>query len=116
MTVLLGSANGLTTAGSGGTRYTQDTAGIAGTAEIDDDFGDAVTTAFVQSKTQASLVIGSPGEDVGKLVDAGSVTQLSISNAGPKPAGSRTFTADTPGVQGQAGRNEKFGGSTRRWG
>ncbi len=75
-----------------------------------------MTTAFVQSKTQASLVIGSPGEDVGKLVDAGSVTQLSISNAGPKPSRQPNLHRRHPGVQGQAGRNEKFGGSTRRWG
>ena len=116
VTVLLGSPNGLTTAGVGGTRYTQATSGIAGSAEIDDDFGEALTAAFVQSESQASLIIGSPGEDVGNLENAGSVTQLSINNAGPKPSGSRTFTADTRGVQGRAGQDEEFGGSIRRWG
>jgi hypothetical protein len=116
VTVLLGSPTGLTTAGVGGTSYTQATPGIAGSAEIDDNFGEALTAALVQSRSRASLIIGSPGEDVGEVENAGSVTQLSINDAGPKPSGSRTFTADTRGVQGKAGQDETFGGSTRRWG
>jgi hypothetical protein len=116
VTVLLGDTNGLTTAGSGGTRYSQATPGIVGTAEPGDRFGEVVSTAFLQSGSQASLLIGAPGEDVGSVVDAGSVSQLSISSAGPTPSGSRTFTVDTPGVQGLAGPDESFGGGTRRWG
>jgi len=116
VTVLLGDTNGLTTAGSGGTRYSQATHGVVGTAESGDRFGEVVTVAFLQSGSQASLLIGAPGEDVGRAVDAGSVSQLSISGAGPTPSGSRTFTVDTPGVQGVAGRDESFGGGTRRWG
>ncbi|MDN5763776.1 MAG: hypothetical protein L0H41_15845, partial [Microlunatus sp.] len=116
VTVLLGGAKGLSTAGIGGTRYTQATPGIVGTAEAGDRFGDTVTTAPVQNQSQASLIIGVPGEDVGSVTDAGSVTQLSISRTGPDPRGSRTFTANTPGVKGKAGRFDHFGDSTHHWG
>jgi hypothetical protein len=116
VTVLRGSPAGLTTAGTGGTRYTQSTAGIPGTAETADSFGDVVTAAFLHSRTQATLVVGVPGEDVGRIADAGSITQLSIGSAGPNLSGSRTITADTPGVQGKARTNERFGDGIRRWG
>lgn len=116
VTVLLGGAQGLTTAGTGGTRYTQSTTGIVGTNETGDDFGEVVRTAFLQSRAQASLLIGAPGETVGTVVGAGSLTQLSISTSGPNPGGSQTFTADSRGVRGTAGRKDHFGGGTRRWG
>jgi hypothetical protein len=116
VTVLLGGTNGLTTAGSGGTRYTQATTGIAGKAEPGDSFGQFVTTAFLQSRSQASLLVGNPGEDVGAVVDAGSLSQLSIGTTGPDPAASQSFTADSHGVQGKVGPGEHFGGGTRRWG
>ena len=116
VSVLLGGSTGLTTAGAGGTRYTQSTAGIPGTAETADSFGDVVTAAFLRSRTQATLVIGVPGEDVGRIADAGSITQLGIGGAGPDPTGSNTITADTAGVQGKARTNERFGDGTRRWG
>ncbi len=116
VTVLLGSAAGLTTAGAGGTRFTQSTAGIPGTAETGDSFGDTVTAAHLQSRAQATLMIGVPGEDVGKIRDAGAITQLPIGTAGPTPTGSTTVTANTAGVQGTSATGERFGDSTRHWG
>ena len=116
VTVLLGSATGLTTAGVGGTRYHQDIPGIPGAAEAGDRFGDTVVTALVQSRTQASLIIAAPGEDLGDIADAGSVAQLSITTSGPAPRGSRAFTTETRGVKGTAEQDDEFGESTRRWG
>lgn len=114
--MLSGSAAGLTTAGAGGTRFTQSTAGIPGTAESGDAFGDTVTAAHLQSRTQATLVIGVPGEDVGKIRDAGAISQLPIGSTGPTPTGSTTITANTAGVQGTSATGERFGDSSRRWG
>ena len=116
VTVLSGSAGGLTAAGAGGTRFTQSTAGIPGTAETGDSFGDTVTATHLQSRTQATLVVGVPGEDVGKIRDAGAITQLPIGSSGPTPTGSTTITANTAGVQGTSATGERFGDSTRHWG
>ncbi|WP_375424815.1 integrin alpha [uncultured Friedmanniella sp.] len=116
VTVLLGGRAGLTTNGIGGTRYTQATAGIPGTDERLDLFGQAITAAFVQSPTQATLIISTPGEDVGAIRDAGAVTQVPISRSGPDPRTARTLTADTPGVQGQAKPGEYFGAVGGFWG
>lgn len=110
-TVLLGSAAGLTTNWIGGTRYTQATPGIPSTAERADAFGLAVSAGFVQSRTQATVVVSAPGEDVGRIVDAGSITQIPIGAAGPDPGAARTITADTPGVQGRAAVNDFLGGA-----
>lgn len=116
VTLLLGSPDGLTTDGIGGTRYTQATNGIPGTNESGDAFGETLTAPFLQSLSQATLVIGTPGEDVGTIVDAGSITQLPMSASGPDPRYAKTITANTPGVRGKAGRSELFGGGVPRWG
>ncbi len=116
VTVLLGGPDGLTTEGIGGTRFTQATRGIPGTPESEDAFGEVVTTPHLQSRTQATLVIGVPREDVGSIRSAGAITQLPISADGPNPRGAKTFTANTSGVQGKTGTDERFGGGPRRWG
>ena len=116
VTVLLGSAAGLTTNGIGGVRYTQSTRGIPGTDERLDLFGQNVTAGFVQSRTQATLVVSTPGEDVGAVRDAGSITQLPIGPAGPELSAARTINANTVGVQGQAKANEYLGAAGGVWG
>lgn len=116
VTILLGSALHLTTDGIGGTRYTQATAGIPGTGEAGDHFGDTVSAVYAQSRGQATLVIGTPGEDVGTISDAGAFSYLTIGSSGPNPSSAKTITADTAGVQGTCGPGEQLGGSTRRWG
>ena len=110
VTVLLGSAAGLTTDGIGGVRYTQSTPGIPGTDEGADSFGAAVSAGFVQSRAQTTLVISAPDEGVGTIRNAGSITQIPIGLSGPDPSVARTITADTVGVQGKAAPNEYFGG------
>ncbi len=54
---------------------TQDSPGIPGTVEAGDEFGAALTRATLNCSQQSpSMVIGAPGEDIGKVKDAGSVT------------------------------------------
>jgi hypothetical protein len=116
VTVLLGSAAGLTTNGIGGVRYTQASPGIPGTEEAGDWFGQAVSAGFVQSRTQATLVVSAPGEDVGTVDDAGAITQLPIGPSGPDLGNARTITAGTPGVQGDVKAHAYLGGARGVWG
>jgi len=109
VTVLRGSATGLTTAGFGGARYTQNTAGIAGSPESGDNFSRAVAIAFVQSRGQGSLIIGAPGETVRGIRGTGQFHQLGINAAGPDPTASRTFHLDTPGLKGKPSGSASFG-------
>ena len=108
VTVLLGSSKGLTTDGAGGAIFHQGTTGIAGASESFDQFGRTLTTAYVQSSKQESLIIGS-SEGVGKNIQAGQICQLTISSSGPKAKGSRTLNADSSGVSGKSGAYEWFG-------
>lgn len=116
VTVLLGGPDGLTTEGMGGTRFTQATRGIPGSPESDDAFGEVVTTPYLQSRTQATVVIGVPQEDIGSIRAAGAIIQLPVGASGPDASKAKTFTANTRGVQGKAGTDELFGGGPRRWG
>jgi hypothetical protein len=59
--LLRGSTSGLTTTGAVG--YTQDTAGIPGTAEAGDSFGAAVHLADLDQDGKAETVAGAPGEN-----------------------------------------------------
>ena len=63
VTLLRGSATGLTTGGFGGRYIDQGTAGIAGAVETGDFFGGTLTTSFIQSANQANLVIAADGRD-----------------------------------------------------
>ncbi len=101
VTLLLGSADGLTTDGRGGERLTQSTPGIAGRAAKGDLFGYSVAAALVQSADQASLLIGAPADSVGSVED-GLFVQLSLSDTGPEAVGSRTFKLDSRGVKGKS--------------
>ena len=109
VTVLLGSADGLTTAGLGGSLFHQNSAGVSGSNEALDYFGNGLTTAWVQGTDRANLIIGSPFEDVGKTESAGQVHQLAAGATGPSASGSRAFRADSPGVRGASGNAHWFG-------
>ena len=103
VTLMLGSASGLTTAGPGGSRFHQNTPGIAGASEELDFLGFSVALAFVQTPDQANLIIGAPAEDIHGIPGTGQFHQLTTNEFGPNPFGSRTFHLDTPGVQGLPG-------------
>ena len=109
VTILLGSPTGLTTAGAGGTRFHQDVAGIAGTAELVDSFGQTLAISNVQSKTQGSLIIGVPREDIGGVERVGQFHQLSTSATGPTGTGSVTLHLDSAGVKGKPRQEAEFG-------
>ena len=83
--------------------FTQNTAGIAGTAETGDRFGHAL--AFRDKRTMA---IGVPGEDLGAVVDAGSAQILRVGKSNisaPYPS----LTEDSPGTPGVVQTASRFG-------
>lgn len=105
---LLGSREGLSTEGPGGSRFHQDVQGLSGTPEREDAFGSALAAAAIQTSSQENLVVGVPGEDVGSPAD-GMVHQLATFEYGPNTIGSRTLHEDTPGLRGVPGAGDLFG-------
>jgi len=80
VTVLFGSALGLTTAGS--QTLFQGGSGVAGTAEGGDGFGFSLAGGLLAGDDLADLVVGVPFEDIGFTVSAGAVNVLAGSPGG----------------------------------
>ncbi|MFI9250765.1 FG-GAP and VCBS repeat-containing protein [Streptomyces sp. NPDC053069] len=103
--LLRGSAAGLT--GAEATAYTQNTAGVPGTAETEDHFGWAVHLADLNKDGEAEVVVGTPGENTDGLVwiargsAGGPVTNGSAAISG-KSAGLTVRTTDSASGLGAA--------------
>ncbi|MEU9207860.1 FG-GAP-like repeat-containing protein [Streptomyces sp. NPDC048415] len=80
--VVYGSSTGLNPAKR--TVVSQNTAGVPGTAEAEDAFGEALAVADLNGDGYSDLTVGAPGEDVGSDTDGGSVTVLWGSSSGLK--------------------------------
>ncbi|MFE0174691.1 FG-GAP repeat protein [Streptomyces sp. NPDC059002] len=78
-----------------GPAFSQNSAGVAGTAEADDRFGAAVATGDYDGDTYPDVAIGAPGEDAKK----GGVWYAPTPKDGPVPP----VTSVTPGKLGLAG-------------
>src|SRR5918995_1288864 len=105
--VLYGSAGGLS--GAGSQLFSQDTAGVPGTAEAFDIFGFALAAGDFDNDGFADLAAGAPGEGVGTIAGAGAVNVLYGSAGGLSGAGSQLFSQDTAGVPGAAEAFDFFG-------
>lgn len=92
VTVLRGTARGLTTKGA--VSYTQNTAGVPGTAEKGDRFGARVLLADHSGDHRAELTVAGPGENAGD----GAVWSLRGASAGPTTAGTLSFGPPATGV------------------
>ncbi|MFJ3302295.1 FG-GAP-like repeat-containing protein [Streptomyces sp. NPDC086549] len=77
--VVYGSANGLDTRHK--QVISQDTAGIPGAAEYNDRYGASVAAGDLNGDGYTDLVVGSSGEDVGDVTDAGT---LAVVWGGPR--------------------------------
>src|SRR5262249_7320642 len=105
--VLYGSPGGLT--GDGDDLWTQDSPGIVGTAEPEDLFGDEVIVANFGNGAQADLAVGSRGEDIGNVQDAGAVTVIYGSVGGLTSSGNQLWTQDSNGIIGTSESGDFFG-------
>jgi hypothetical protein len=56
--------------------YTQNSPGVPGVAEAGDRFGAAVSDGIFQCNEQVTAAVGAPGEDIGQISNAGSVTLI----------------------------------------
>jgi hypothetical protein len=101
--VLYGSASGLTASGS--QLWSQDSPGIAGVAEPDDSFGEALAAGDFNGDGRADLAIGAAGENN----FTGVVHVLYGSASGLTASGSQLWSQDSPGIAGLAEFFDDFG-------
>jgi hypothetical protein len=109
---LTGSVAGLSADGSG--RWSQDSPGVPGAAENEDVFGRALTVADYGRSDHVDLAIGAPGEDIGKIDDAGTVDVLYGGVAGLSGSGAQAWSQASDGVAGTPKASEGFGQSLSR--
>jgi hypothetical protein len=115
ITVLPGSAGGLTT--SGRQVVTQDTSGVGGGAESGDAFGLDVSVGDTNNDMRADVLVGAPHEDLSRdgveRVNAGMAHLLYGSGSGVTGAGSLTLSQDTSGIPGGTETGDHFGSSVQ---
>lgn len=105
--VIYGSVNGLEAEGN--QFWHQNTSGIAGAAEANDEFGGALTGGDFDGDGLTDLVIGVPGEAVGSLQEAGAVHAIYGSVNGLATTGSQLWNQSSPDLAGSSGTSERFG-------
>jgi hypothetical protein len=105
--IIQGSIDGLTDAGN--QMWVEDNAGIPDTSEAGDLFGFALAAGDFDSDGRADLAIGVPLEDLGGIVDAGSVTVMYGTPTGLLTTGSEAWDQDTAGILEGAEASDVFG-------
>ncbi len=100
--VLYGSAAGLTATGS--QYFTRNTAGGAGSAQLDDRFARSMAAADFGRRSFTDLAISSGGEGVG-----GAVHVLYGSAAGLTETGGQIWSQASPGIKGSPEEGDNFG-------
>jgi hypothetical protein len=105
--VLYGSAGGLS--GSGSQYFTQNTPGVASTAEDNDRLGFSLAAGDFNHDGFADLAVGAPFEGLGSSIGAGAVILLYGSADGLSSASGPLLTQDTRGVGSSAEIYDAFG-------
>ena len=105
--VLYGSDNGITASGS--QLWTQNSSGIADTAELVDGFGQVLAAANFGNSAQADLAIGSPLENVGSVTNAGAVNIIYGTSTGLASVGNQFWHQNSSGIANSATEGDQFG-------
>jgi hypothetical protein len=103
--VLYGRSSGLT--GSGAQGWSQDSAGISGTAESGDEFGNMVQALNITAGSRADLIVGVPDEDSSVYTDNGAINVLLGSGSGLTATGDQLI--DAVNLNGGAASGAVFG-------
>ncbi|MFJ3222253.1 hypothetical protein ACIPJS_02650 [Streptomyces sp. NPDC086783] len=106
--VLYGSAQGITVDQQPQV-FHQDTAGVPGTAEEGDQFGQSLSIGDIDADGYADVLVGSPSEAVGELTMAGASVLLRGSASGLSTSGAVGYTQNTADVPGTAEVGDQFG-------
>jgi len=107
VTVIYGSAAGLTAAGN--QVWTQGTADMPDVVEPGDAFGYALAVGDFNADGSDDLAVGVPNEGFGGLAAAGAVQIIYGSTTGLAAAGSQIWTQDSAGVLEVAESGDRFG-------
>jgi disulfide bond formation protein DsbB len=105
--VIYGSAAGL--AATGNQLWSQNSPGILDTAEVDDHFGDFITAGDFNGDGFDDLAVGTDGEDLGTVTDAGVVNVIYGSAAGLAATGNQLWSQNSPGILDTAEASDAFG-------
>jgi hypothetical protein len=103
VTVIPGAAGGLSAITA--KAWTQATAGIPGTDEAGDFWGDSLRFEYFKGMSRQGLAVGADGENDG----TGTVTAIYSTSSGLTATGSITFSQDSSGVPGTAEPGDAFG-------
>jgi hypothetical protein len=87
----------------------QDSTGVPGSGEKGDDFGASVVVADFNRDGVGDIVVGAPGEKVGTIAGAGTVTVIPGKRTGTPGSGAYSFSQDTSGVPGGSETRDHFG-------
>lgn len=88
---------------------TQNTDGIPGASETNDNFGYAVALNDINGDGRADLVVGAPYESIGAAEATGSVTVIHGSASGLATTAAYTYNQGSTGVPGAAEGGDQFG-------
>ena len=91
-----------------GLLLTQDSPGVPGRAEAGDRFGAALAYGTFNCDERPSLAIGAPGEDIGSIKDAGSVTLRVVSRRFPSPQCTKMLSQGS-GLPGASETGDQLG-------
>ncbi|HEX6467539.1 MAG TPA: FG-GAP and VCBS repeat-containing protein [Streptosporangiaceae bacterium] len=105
ITVFYGTPTGLTK----GPSFGQNSAGVPGTDETGDFFGDALAVGDANGDGYGDVAIGAKYEDVNSIRNAGCVTLLKGGAQGLTVTGAQAWQQDSTGIPGSSEPDDRFG-------
>ncbi len=95
-------------------KYTQGSNGVPGTPQQDARFGASLASAPLSDSSGNNaipLYVGAPGQNVGYITDAGTITELTIPDTDGGHADGVTLDLGSPGVPGEPSLDGRLGAS-----
>lgn len=105
--VIHGSPAGLVSTGD--RRWSQDSSGVKGAAEVDDRFGWTMVADRFGTGIEDDLAVSAAWDDIGDEGAAGVVNVLYGSGTGLASKGNQLWSQDHPGILGRSESSDKFG-------